>query len=82
MPSRHEFFQSLQSKAANFNNPTAPASSREQSLIAHVRAELATERQAPHCDLTAIREYHRLLRRLAAAVGLPHCELGMRHRWR
>jgi hypothetical protein len=71
MPSRHEFFHSLQRKAANLNNPTTAATSREQCLLAHVRTELATERQRPQCDLTAVREYRRLLHRLARAVDLP-----------
>jgi hypothetical protein len=72
MPSRHEFFHSLQRKAANLNDPAIAVTSRERRLIAHVRAEMAAERQAPQCDLTAVREYHRLLRRLALAAGHPH----------
>jgi hypothetical protein len=71
MPSRYQYFHSMQRTAANDNDPTS-ASSREQKLIAHVRAEIAAESQTPQCDLAAVREYHRLLHRLALAVGLPY----------
>jgi len=69
MPSRYAFFRRLQGSAANSNIPHSDRRARE--LARYVPGEIAAAQDGERPELSAVREYHRILQRLSreARVG-------------
>jgi hypothetical protein len=68
MPGRHAFFRRLQDSAANTNVPISDR--RAQQLARYVRSEIDAARDSEHPELSAVREYHRILLRLSQEAGV------------
>jgi hypothetical protein len=71
MPSEKSIFLRMQSNAANLNSPVGSRDARTRDMAAHVRKEIAVERRSEQTSLSALREYHRVLRHLALANRFP-----------
>ena len=66
MPSRHAFFRRLQQSEANAN---VPKSGRAQEVVQYVQGEIAAVQDCERPELSAVREYHRILLRLSQESG-------------